>query len=84
MTQVELRHKDGRVQVTWIETAFAIVGKLIKVKATNENWLVTERYATLDKDRVYQDSHDFGCLHDVTDAYRDKDGHWVTPEKPRE
>lgn len=55
--QCELK-RDGAVDVRWIPIEVAKKGKTIIVKETGEEWLVSEVYSTIDKDRS-RDNEDF-------------------------
>lgn len=73
-------------QVAWIPSEKAIVGNMIKLKDKetsqwDDGWKVIEAWTSRSAEEANERSRDFKTQHHASDAYRDKDGHWVTPAK---
>lgn len=58
--------KGNWYQLAWIPTAFAVVGKVIKIKETDgwdDGWIVRNVYGTKPADRVEKHSRDYIKFH---------------------
>lgn len=82
MTQCVLRSDAGVLDTRWIDTKLAVVGKLVRVKATGEFWTVVERGATWPEARVLAYERDYVTMKTVTDAFTDKRGKRRLPVRP--
>lgn len=71
-------------QVAWIPSDKAVIGNVIKLKdketsSWDDGWKVIEASHTRSSEEANERSRDLKSQHRVSDAYRDKDGRWVTP-----
>lgn len=82
MTQCVLRSNAGVLDTRWIDTKLAVVGKLVRVKATGEFWTVVERGETWPEKRVLEYERDYVGMKTVTDAFTGKDGRRRLPVRP--
>jgi len=86
-TQCDLE-RNGQRDTAWIPTRFARLRQVVKLRGPGgdwvDGWVITRTYATVPRDRVvpYACGHDH--QHEVSDAYRAPDGHWITPLTPKE
>ena len=81
MTQCHLVKESGEFDTRWIESKFAAKGKHLRVKTTNEIWIVSEVGATWPTERVLAYERDFVNMAFVTDSFRDKNGRRTLPDK---
>jgi hypothetical protein len=74
------------MDIAWIPTKFAKVGKIVDIKLDDvwdKGWKVEVVWETVPEDRVVPRQNDYQHQHEASDAYRDRDGRWVTPQSPK-
>jgi hypothetical protein len=80
--------RSGHRDTAWIPTPLARRHQRVKLRGPDgdwvDGWMVTAVYATVPRDRVVPRVCDHEHQHEVSDAYRAPDGHWVTPTGPKE
>lgn len=83
-----LLKKGNTTQVSWIPSFFAVKGKFVKLGARgtdkkdwDDGWEIIETWSTKSTEEIDDFSQDYKKQHRASDAYRDKDGHWVTPKQ---
>lgn len=70
-TQCELRHKDGRILVSWIPTAFAVPKRPLKLRERGapweDGWTVSACYSTLPTETVLAHEQDYKHQRETSD-----------------